>query len=498
MQTTPPPASRRQPRAAPSNPPTAPRWPRNGSRRRRRRPASATNCAIPSPRSPTAPTPSRRWSPRPSSSAAAASSRWPRTASAHRSRKVDGEWQRGPQRPAAPERPLDPAPARDEVPEPTNVVPMPGAAKAPAQPEQVDAKAIAKIDAQAERTALVARLEAALMDRYIIKRAPVTVGDVTIGRTEYRFRGDTSRVAFTESTFRLATDTNSPSVARSMVDVAEARNWKALRVSGNEDFKRMVWLEASVRGVKTLGYEPNPGDLELLKREREARLVNRIDRGRGTRAGGHGDAQPTRHRAAAAVAARPCWPPSRPCWSPSGAREAARGRDGRRHREAGPAHPRRPGAQGQGLRQGGTVAAARRRADTRGPALRASGPCTGTRTLRTRRMESSAHGLTAPVRGLRDRRPALRDRHRAALPRPSPTPTQPTSARAACAWSKASRCTSPAWRDRMGLHRQAHAQHRQPARARLPVLRTAGRVLRPGAGAGHRRSPKTRPPARRR
>jgi hypothetical protein len=192
--------------------------------------------------------------------------------------KVDGEWQRGPQRPAAPERPLDPVPVRDEVPEATtNVVPMPGAAKAAAQPEQVDAKTIAKIDAQAERAALVARLESALMDRYIIKRAPVTMGDVTVGRTEYRFRGDTSRVAFTESTFRLATDTNSPSVARSMVDVAEARNWKALRVSGNEDFKRMVWLEASVRGVKTLGYEPNPGDLEVLKREREARLVNRIE-----------------------------------------------------------------------------------------------------------------------------------------------------------------------------------------------------------------------------
>ena len=183
--------------------------------------------------------------------------------------KVDGEWQRGQQLPAAPERPLDPVPALDEVPEPTNVAPM-----------RRTARSIAQIDAQAERAALVARLEAALMDRYIIKRAPVTVGDVTIGRTEYRFRGDTSRVAFTESTFRLATDTNSPSVARSMVDVAEARNWKALRVSGNEDFKRMVWLEASVRGVKTVGYEPNPGDLEVLKREREARLVNRIEQAR--------------------------------------------------------------------------------------------------------------------------------------------------------------------------------------------------------------------------
>ena len=192
--------------------------------------------------------------------------------------KVDGQWQRdsqpGPQREATPERPVDAAPIRDDIPQATNVVPIP---KAPAQPEALDPKAIAKIDAQAERAALVARLEAALTDRYVIKRAPVTVGGVTIGRTEYRFRGDTSRVAFTESMFRLATDTNSPSVARSMVEVAEARNWRALRVSGNEDFKRMVWLEASVRGVRTIGYEPNPGDLEVLKKEREARLVNRIE-----------------------------------------------------------------------------------------------------------------------------------------------------------------------------------------------------------------------------
>ena len=192
--------------------------------------------------------------------------------------KVDGEWQRGAQRAAPPERPLDATPIRDDVPQAANVVPMPNL---PRQPEVADAKALATVDAQAERAALVARLETALMDRYVIKWAPVTVGDVTIGRTEYRFRGDTSRVAFTESTFRLATDTNSPSVARSMVDVAEARNWRALRVSGNEDFKRMVWLEASVRGVKTLGYEPNPGDLDVLKKEREARLVNRIEPARG-------------------------------------------------------------------------------------------------------------------------------------------------------------------------------------------------------------------------
>ncbi len=160
--------------------------------------------------------------------------------------------------PANPTRDVDialPIPARAPVPEP----------------------AASKAEPNAERTARVASLEAALNDRYLVKRAPIRIGDVTIGQTEYRYRGDAARVAFTESAFRLSTDTNSPSVARSMVDVAEARNWQSLRVSGNEDFKRMVWLEASLRNVRTVGYEPVPGDQEMLRKEQRARQGNRIE-----------------------------------------------------------------------------------------------------------------------------------------------------------------------------------------------------------------------------
>lgn len=152
-------------------------------------------------------------------------------------------------------------------------------ASIPSRPavEKPNSKAFTEVDPQAERAAQVARLESSLVERYLIKRAPVQVGDLTVGTTEYRFRGDTSRVAFTESSHRLATDANNPTVARSMVDVAEARNWKTLRVSGNEEFRRMVWLEANVRGVKTLGYEPNLADMERLKLEREQRQTNRIE-----------------------------------------------------------------------------------------------------------------------------------------------------------------------------------------------------------------------------
>lgn len=190
--------------------------------------------------------------------------------------KVGAQWRRGEPLPARSERPLDLGPANGDRPD----VPAGQARQtqeATQKAGQPDAKALAKIESDAERAALVTRLETALKERYIIKNAPVTIGEVRIGHTEYRFRGDSSRIAFTESTFRLSTDTNSPSVARSMVDVAQARNWKGLRVSGNEDFRRLVWLEASVRGVKAIGYEPNTADLDVLRREQQARQTNRIE-----------------------------------------------------------------------------------------------------------------------------------------------------------------------------------------------------------------------------
>lgn len=184
--------------------------------------------------------------------------------------KVDGQWQRGQQRPAL-RRPDLTDERDDESPKPLRIA----ATTAREDPRaQIDPLS----DAKLERDAQAARIEATLLERYLIKRAPVALGQLTIGRTEYRFRGDATRIAFIESTFRLATETNSPSVARSMVDVAQARHWRGLRISGHDDFRRMVWLEASVREMRTAGYEPTAADLEILKREREARQINRIER----------------------------------------------------------------------------------------------------------------------------------------------------------------------------------------------------------------------------
>jgi hypothetical protein len=150
--------------------------------------------------------------------------------------------------------------------------------RAPGGAPQVDGPdRLRRIEAEATRTARLERLDAGLHDRYVIKRPPLAARTAGVGQTEYRFRGDTTRVAFTESLLKLSTDNNNPSVARSMVDVAETRKWGALKISGNEEFKRVVWLEASVRGIKTVGYEPHRADVELLTKELEARRRNRIE-----------------------------------------------------------------------------------------------------------------------------------------------------------------------------------------------------------------------------
>ena len=116
-------------------------------------------------------------------------------------------------------------------------------------------------------------LEAGLAQRYLIGPAEVSMGEIT-GQTAYRFRSDPSRVAFTALDFRVYTDINSPSAVRSMVDLAESKQWGLLRVKGHLDFKRMVWLETALRGLPMLGYEPTRSDVEMLRSERQERVID--------------------------------------------------------------------------------------------------------------------------------------------------------------------------------------------------------------------------------
>jgi hypothetical protein len=86
---------------------------------------------------------------------------------------------------------------------------------------------------------------------------------------QYFFRDRNNALAFEDKGPRIATRTEDPVVAASMVELAVAKGWKELKVTGSESFRRAVWLEAAKRGMAIRGYEPKPQD-ELLLQEMKA------------------------------------------------------------------------------------------------------------------------------------------------------------------------------------------------------------------------------------
>ena len=100
---------------------------------------------------------------------------------------------------------------------------------------------------------------------------------------KYHFKGNPEKVAFEDSVKALKTTIDDKHIAASMVEVAKAKKWETIQVKGSEEFKRNVWLEASMKGMIVKGYEPRDIDLALLndmKKEQGKEVVpNTIEKG---------------------------------------------------------------------------------------------------------------------------------------------------------------------------------------------------------------------------
>ena len=81
---------------------------------------------------------------------------------------------------------------------------------------------------------------------------------------KYHFKGNPEKVAFEDSGKTLKTTIDDKHIAASMVELAQAKKWGTLQVKGTEEFKRNVWLEASMKGMTVKGYEPRDIDIALL------------------------------------------------------------------------------------------------------------------------------------------------------------------------------------------------------------------------------------------
>jgi hypothetical protein len=113
-----------------------------------------------------------------------------------------------------------------------------------------------------------------------------------------RFYFPDKTLAFIDDGRRLQAPTAHQEVVRSLVEIAQARGWSTLTVTGQGEFRAAVWREATRRGLSVQGYAPSDLERQSLAREgarvegaRKESLVHESGTSGTTRSLGSGSSQ---------------------------------------------------------------------------------------------------------------------------------------------------------------------------------------------------------------
>ncbi len=82
---------------------------------------------------------------------------------------------------------------------------------------------------------------------------------------KYYFKDKPEVEAFRDKGTKLITKSSATSVAKSMVTLAETKQWETIKLSGSEKFRREVWMEAKLRGMEVEGYKPSEQDIQNIE-----------------------------------------------------------------------------------------------------------------------------------------------------------------------------------------------------------------------------------------
>jgi len=99
-----------------------------------------------------------------------------------------------------------------------------------------------------------------------------------IANQRFFYREHKDKVAFEDRGRKMVTEHNDPDVAKSIVDLVEAKGWSKIKVTGHDDFKREVWLEAKLRGIEVSGYKAKESDLAKFEEMRANRMLNTVEK----------------------------------------------------------------------------------------------------------------------------------------------------------------------------------------------------------------------------
>jgi hypothetical protein len=123
--------------------------------------------------------------------------------------------------------------------------------RAPRQPES------SKPTAPAEAPQKASRSRASAMPDEIRERF------IGIG-TNYYFPDGAA--AFSDSGTKLSTRSENTEVIRSLVAIAQAREWAEIKVTGTERFRKEAWFAARIAGLEVRGYKPTEFEEERVVR----------------------------------------------------------------------------------------------------------------------------------------------------------------------------------------------------------------------------------------
>lgn len=86
------------------------------------------------------------------------------------------------------------------------------------------------------------------------------------GVSKYYFKETTgTQLAFEDRGTEVVTPHHSAEVVGSLAMLVHAKGWKDLHLKGTPEFKREMWLQASLLGLEVTGYTPEPIDVQRLK-----------------------------------------------------------------------------------------------------------------------------------------------------------------------------------------------------------------------------------------
>lgn len=111
-----------------------------------------------------------------------------------------------------------------------------------------------------------------------VKKRFLQVGD------KFYHPRDTSSVAFEDKGSKLVTRSSSESMVESLIAIAEARGWTEINASGDEAFRKRVWMAGAERGMRVSGYKPTELEKAELAKRLEGIAPNAIQQGGDARA----------------------------------------------------------------------------------------------------------------------------------------------------------------------------------------------------------------------